>query len=137
MSYLNTKQALIQQLKTVASVDDVAFENKEFNPEGKQFWYAAYFRPATSESNGKTLESSDLQYGFFQVSVFVPRNLDSFDNLIYEKTDLILGAFKETTSVSYNGQIVDILDHGLNDNSSQESWFRKDITINYLTFSEK
>ena len=30
MSYLDTKQAWVQQLLTVVSADDIAFENKKF-----------------------------------------------------------------------------------------------------------
>lgn len=137
MSYLNTKQALVQQLLTVATASNIAFENKEFNPAGKEFWYAAYFKPATTESTGKTLDSSDQQYGFFQVSVFTERNMADFDNLSLEKVDLILSAFQNTTSITYSGQKVDILETTVNDGRVSESWYQRDMTINYLTFSER
>lgn len=135
MSYINTKQALIQQLLTVVSGDDVAFENKSFDPTGKPFWYAAFFRPATTETTGKTLTSSDQQFGFFQVSVFVKRNTAEYDNLQLEKIDLVLSAFKNTTSISFNGHNVDILETTVNNGRTSESWFQRDMTINYVTFS--
>lgn len=137
MSYLDTKQALIQNLLTIVGDDEIAFENKKFKPEGKEFWFAAYFRPATAESTGKTLSSSDQQFGFFQVSVFTQRDIPEFDNLILEKIDLIINGFKNTTSISYNGQIVDILESEVNEGRTNESWYQKDITINYLTFSAR
>ena len=137
MSFFNTKQALIQQLLTVVDSSDISFENKKYDPTGKEFWCAAYFNSSTSETMGKTVDSGDQLFGFFQVSLFVPRNLPTFDNTIFQKVDLIKSAFKETTSISYNTQIVDILDSNVNDSSTNESWFQKNLTINYMTFSEK
>jgi hypothetical protein len=137
MSYLDTKQALLQQLLTVANSSQIAFENKTFDPTGSEFWYAAYFKPATTESTGKTLASSDQQYGFFQVSVFTERNLPAYDNLSLQKIDLILSAFKNTTTIAYNGQKVDILETTINDGRVSESWYQRDMTIYYLTFSER
>ena len=137
MSYLSTKQALIQQLLTVASADDIAFENKDYDPAAKDFYYACYFLPQVTESTGKTLASSDQQFGAFQVSVFVSRNRADFDNLQMEKIDLILSAFKNTTSTTYNNQKVDILESTVNGGIVLDSWFKRDITINYMTFSER
>ena len=55
MSYLNTSQALLQQLATVVNENDIAFENSDFDPSNKSLWYAAYFIPATTEALGKTI----------------------------------------------------------------------------------
>ena len=137
MSYLDTKQALVQQLLTVAEDDEIAFENNKYDPAGRSFWFAAFFRPSTTESTGKTTTSADQQFGFFQVSVFVSRDDGQYDNLQLEKVDLILSAFKNTTRLSYNGQIVDILETEVNEGRSNEGWFQRDMTINYLTFSER
>jgi len=137
MSYLNTKKALLTQLLTVVSADDVAFENKFYDPKTKNIWYGAYFVPATTESTGKTLASSDEQRGFLQVSVFVRSNSADYDNIQLEKVDLILSAFRDTTTVSYLDQTVSILESTLNNGSIDDPWFKRDITINYLTFSNR
>ena len=138
MSYLNTKQALIQQLLTSGiSADDIAFENKNFDPKGKSTWYAAYFMPVTTESTGKTLASSDEQRGFFQVSVFTKLNLTDYDNTQLAAVDSVLSVFKYNTQTVYNGQQVYILESSLNNGIENESWFKRDISVNYLTFSSR
>lgn len=137
MSYLDTKQALIQQLSTVVSVDDVAFENKDFDPSNKSLWYAAYFIPVSTEIMGKTLASSDEQRGIFQVSVFTPLNNGDFGNTQLQAIDDVLSGFLYNTSIVYNNQRVDILSSDVTSGTDSESWFQRNISINYLTFSER
>jgi len=136
MSYLKTKNALIQQLLTVVDAGDVAFENKNFDPKGKNFYYACYFVPVLAESTGKTLNSSDEQRGFFQVSVFVKSNVN-YDIIQLEKADLISSAFRDTTNIEFDGQRVEILESTLNAGFIDEPWFKRDLTINYLTFTTR
>ena len=137
MSYLDTKQALVQQLLTVGSADDIAFENKKFVPDGKDLWYSAFFIPATTDMMGKTPTSSDEQRGIFQVSVFIDINDNNYDNSQLSAIDLILSGFKYNTSIVYNSQKVDILDSTVNDGLEDSAWYKRDISINYLTFSER
>ena len=138
MSYLDTKQALIQQLLTVGIADtEIAFENKKFNPANKSFWLAAYFIPATTDILGKTIASGDEQRGIFQVSVFVDLDDPDFDNLQLTTIDTILSSFQFGTSTVYNNQRVDILSSTVNNGTENESWFQRDVSINYLTFSAR
>ena len=138
MSYLDTKQALIQQLLTASiSSIDIAFENKNFDPKSKSLWYAAYFIPATTDMMGKTQTSSDEQRGIFQVSVFVKLNSTTFDNDQLSAIDSILSVFKYNTETVYNTQTVSILSSTVNNGVETESWFQRDISINYLTFSTR
>lgn len=138
MSYLDTKQALIQQLLTASiSASDIAFENKNFDPSSKPIWYSAYFIPATTEMMGKTQTSSDEQRGIFQVSVFVKLNSTTFDNAQLTAIDNVLSVFKYNAKTVYNTQTVSILDSTVNNGIETESWFQRDISINYLTFSTR
>ena len=141
MSYLKTKQALITELLatpiTGITGADIAFENNDFNPTGKSLWLACYFIPATSETLGKTTASSDEQRGIFQVSVFVALNSVNYDNAQLTAIDEILSGFLYNTNIVYNGQKVDILTSEVNNGSESEAWYQRDISINYLTFSER
>ena len=141
MSYLKTKQALITQLLatpiTGLTGADIAFENNDFNPTGKSLWLACYFIPATSETLGKTTASSDEQRGIFQVSIFVALNSINYDNAQLTAIDEILSGFLYNTNIVYNGQKVDILTSEVNNGSQSEAWYQRDISINYLTFSER
>tara|TARA_R110001632_G_scaffold179011_1_gene298834 strand:+ start:403 stop:828 length:426 start_codon:yes stop_codon:yes gene_type:complete len=141
MSYFDTKRALINQL-TNASItgitnDDIAFENKNFDPSNKSLWLACYFLPATSEMLGKSTASANQDLGIFQVSVFVSLNNERYDDDQLIAIDSILSAFQYNSSTVYNNQKVDILESVSNAGSENESWFKRDVSINYLTFSTR
>jgi len=141
MSYYKTKQALITQfingLPSGLTTADVAFENKDFNPKNKSLWLACYFMPATTDMMGKSTTSSDEQRGVFQVSVFTSLNNDDYDNVQLQTVDSILSAFQYNSSTVYNTQQVDVLESTVNNGTENESWFKRDISINYLTFSTR
>ena len=86
---------------------------------------------------GKTGESSDEQRGIFQVSVFVPVNGFDASNTQLKAIDDVLSGFLYNTSIVYNNQKVDILSSTVNNGTESESWYQRDISINYLTFSER
>ena len=140
MSYFKTKQALLTKLLSVpitgVTADDISFENKTFDPKGRSIWLACYFIPATSESLGKTLDSSDEQRGIFQVSVFVALDDGQYDNLQLQVVDILAG-FRYSTSTVYNSQQVDILDSTVNNGTENEAYFKRDISINYLAFNKR
>lgn len=141
MSYYNTKQALITQLLGASipniTSNDIAFENKDFDPKNKPLWLAVYFIPATTDMMGKTSTSSDEQRGVFQVSVFVSLNNNDYDNTQLQTIDAILSAFQYNSQTVYNTQTVDILESTVNNGTENESWFKRDISINYLTYSTR
>lgn len=141
MSYFKTKQALITQLLGASipniTSGDIAFENKDFDPANKSLWLACYFIPATADSMGKTSASSDEQRGVFQVSVFTSLNNNDYDNAQLQTIDSVLSAFQYNSSTVYNNQKVDILESTVNNGTENESWFKRDISINYLTFSTR
>ena len=139
MSQYDTKQALITNLVSAGIVPaaDIAFENNKFVPAGKDLWLAAYFIPTSSGVTGKTVESSVEERGIFQVSVFVPLNDGSYDNLQLQTVDAVLSAFPESGTTSYNGQEVDFLESSVNGGQESDAWFQRDISINYLTFSTR
>ena len=141
MSYYDTKQALITQLvgASIAGITsaDIAFENKDFDPSGKSIWLSCYFIPATSEMMGKTSTSGNEDRGIFQVSVFVALNNNDYDNAQLQAVDSILSSFQYNSSTVYNGQKVSILSATVNNGTENESWFKRDVSINYLTFSTR
>jgi len=141
MSYFNTKQALTDLLITSSitgiGAGDIAFENDIFDPKGKSAWLAAYFIPATTDITGKTSASSDEQRGIFQVSVFVKKDNNEYDNTQLAIIDDIISTFAYNTKIAYSGQNVDILSSTVNNGIENDSWFKRDVSINYLTFSER
>lgn len=141
MSHYKTKQALIthllNNLPSGVTSDDVAFENREFNPKGKNLWLSAYYMPATTEAMNKSNSSSNEDRGWLQVSVFVKLNSANFDNSLLYVIDHIKTAFKYNTILVYNGQSVATLDSNITVSNESEGFHQRNITIDFLTFSEK
>ena len=144
MSLLDTKQALIKQLKTAnintnnIDVNDIAFTNKTFDPKNKVLWYSANFIPASSEMMGKTQASGNEERGIFQVSVFIPLNQTTYDDEQLSAIDQIAKAFKYNTVTTFNNQSVTILDITPPDEGIETGgWFQRIMSINYLTFSTR
>ena len=113
MSYLDTKQALIQQLIatpiTGITASDISYENNDFDPSSKTKFIAAYFIPATSDTTGKELAAIQEQRGIFQVSVYIRLNGGAYDNDQLQMIDDILGGFQYSSSTVYNSQTIQIL----------------------------
>ena len=143
MSRLYTKQALLDRLltnlPTGVTVDDIKFKNpwKAFETEGRDIWLKTHIVEASSDTTGKSRGDSDEQRGFFQIDVFIPRLGTDYDNKLYVATDEIATAFSFGTQLVYNGQVVNILDSTSPDSKEDGAWFRKMITINYLTISAR
>jgi len=137
MSFLDTRNALVTQLLTLVNTDDLALENSVFKDTNKDVWYSMAFIPASSETTGKTLASSDEDRGIFQISVMVQINSGNKDLLQLEAMDAIKSGFLYSTSLVYNGQQVDILESDLNNGSENDAWFKRDLSVNYITFSKR
>jgi hypothetical protein len=141
MSYLNSKQAcithLVNNLPSGLTTADVAFENKKFDPSSKSLWLAAYFVPASTEATGQSNSMDDEQRGIFQISVFVSLNSNDYDNTQLSAIDELISAFRYNTQMVYNTQTVQVLESTVNAGSESEAWYQRDISVNYLTFSNR
>lgn len=137
MSYLDTRQALIQKLINTSitgiTSNDISYENSDFNPKGKSKFIAGYFIPATSETTGKEIAAIQEKRGIFQVSVYVKLNGGNYDITQLQIVDDILSGFVYGSEAVYNGQTISILESAVNSGSENESWFKRDVSINYLT----
>ena len=140
MSYLNTKGALLTQLlgnlPTGVSDTDVSYENNKFDPTGKDIWLAAYFIPATSDAAGKDTNDTDIEEGLYQISVFVKLN-NGYDLAQLTAIDELKAAFRPSSQLVYNDQTVNIKNSSLTAGSEAGAFFQRDLTINYLTISER
>lgn len=143
MSRLDTKQAfithLLANLPTGISAGDVAFENQKppFDPKGKNLWLDTHWQEATSDPTGKTSASSNIQRGFFQIDINTPLTNSSYDNELLGAVDELSIAFSYGTTIVYNTQSVDLLEGTTSNASENGAWYRRFITINYLTFSNR
>ena len=86
---------------------------------------------------GQSASSGDEQRGVFQVSVFVALNNNKFDETQLKAIDELISAFKYNTQMVYNTQTVQALECTVNTGSESEAWYQRDISVNYLTFSNR
>tara|TARA_R110000851_G_scaffold57249_1_gene133442 strand:+ start:41 stop:469 length:429 start_codon:yes stop_codon:yes gene_type:complete len=141
MSYLNTRQALVTQFlaTTVAglNVADIATDNEFFDPTDKSLWVMLTVIPASSNAMGKATTDKNEDRGILQVSVFIPVNFKDRSILSATAVDEIRSGFQFNSYTVYNEQQVSIQDINVNQGRVTESWFQTDISINYLTFSNR
>ena len=136
MSQLSIRDALLSQSITTLTPligSNLVYENKNFNPEGLDAWASFHFVPATSETMGKTASSSDDERGFIQLSIYIKANALTFDNQQLSIIDSIKKDF-------YYGAIIgetSILEVTLNNGYTVESWFKRDLTINYTSYQSR
>ena len=137
MSYFDTRQALIQRLINTSitgiTAADISYENSDFDPKGKSKFIAGYFIPATSETTGKELAAIQERRGIFQISVYVKLDSGKSDTAQLQMIDDILSGFAYGSVEVYNGQTINILESTVNSGSENEAWFKRDVSINYLT----
>jgi hypothetical protein len=140
MSYLNTRQALVTQFLattvTGLTVADIGYDSF-FKPANKSLWVMLTVIPASSDAMGKGSVDTNEDRGIFQVSVFIPVKTKDKDIVSYTAVDEIRAGFQFNTSTVYNGQQVSIQDINVNQGRVTEAWFQTDISINYLTFSNR
>jgi hypothetical protein len=141
MSYLDTRQALVTQFLATSvtglTVSDIDSGLGFFDPKNKSLWVALTVIPASSEAMAKTTVDKNEDRGIFQVSVFIPVSIKDRAIVAATAVDEIRTGFQYNSSTVYNGQQVDILDITVNQGRVTEAWFQTDISINYLTFSNR
>tara|TARA_R110000764_G_scaffold108688_4_gene194608 strand:- start:1755 stop:2183 length:429 start_codon:yes stop_codon:yes gene_type:complete len=141
MSYLDTRQALVTQFLAASvtglTVSDIDSGLEFFDPKNKSLWVALTVIPASSEAMAKTTVDKNEDRGIFQVSVFIPVSIKDRAIVAATAVDEIRTGFQYNSSTVYNGQQVDILDITVNQGRVTEAWFQTDISINYLTFSNR
>lgn len=136
MSQLTIRNDLLSQAITTLTPlvgDNIAYENKKFDPAGLSAWASFHFVPATSESMGKSRASSDDERGFIQLSIYVKANAPDYDNQLLSIVDSVKTDF-------YYGVIIgstNVLEVTTNNGFTVESWFKKDITINYSSYQSR
>ena len=131
--------ALIQQLESASIAyitdDDVAKDNSEFDPSGKDAWLSTNFIPVQSATDSKD-SVGNVDTGFFQVDAFVPLNdatgsAKRYNLRALEIVNDILVAFADNTQLNFGDAKVRISNADFAAPLISESWYQIPITINY------
>jgi hypothetical protein len=136
MSQLQIRNDLLAQaistIKTGLGLD-LAYENKDFNPDGLDAWCSFHFVPATSESLGKGGSSCDDERGFIQISAHVKTNALDYDNHQLAIIDEVKKSFYNSATIGSTT----ILEVTTNNGYIVDSFYRRDITINYTSYQQR
>jgi hypothetical protein len=108
-----------------------------FKSEGKSLWFHEGFIPASSESLGKTKQSSDEERGTYQITVYTPLNVGDYGKSMSDAISAIKSVFYSGATNVYLGQKVDILEVTTQGVAQNEAWVRRVISINYLTYTTR
>ena len=140
---IDTYQALVGRLtdaignSEIANINltDVAYENMEYDPSGKDAWLAVDYMPASIDSLAK--DRFDEENGLFQISAYVP--LNDFTDDVSRGVLRLIQLTQDIQNIFYNNAVatsgsvnVYIQDSTLTPAASSESWMSKIITINYV-----
>ncbi len=143
MSRDNTEKALYQHLidnlPTGVSVTDVAWKNPEdpFDPANRQIWLEPSIVESSSNTTGKTISDSDIQKGYMQIDVYVPTKSAAYDTALTAAIDEISSAFRFGTELVYNSQKVSIQSNNSPNSEEDGPYYRRVITIKFLTVSAR
>ena len=136
---VDIRDALAQNLTAagILPITDIAFENTEFDPAGKSAYLAFFYFPALDQATGKTIASADDQTGFIQISVFTRLQNNDYGKDYLGLLDQIKAAFYSGKQLTYNTQLVELLDSDYINPSEGDGWYQGGLTINYQAFKQR
>ena len=131
MSEKATRDTLLNQLITSFTDIEILYENRNKIPKGDEF-LEVFFIPAVNDSTGKSVSSTQDE-GIFQVTIAVKKG--DYDNRQLELVDRVYQAFSINSTLSYNGTYVDVTEYSTNAGRESDGFYKRDVSIGYLTFS--
>ena len=132
MSQLQIRNDLLQGVIDIAPVP-IVYENSSYDPTALPAFISFSFFPVTSETLAKPLVAPVNELGFIQLSVFIQLNSETYDNQQLEIIDTLKTTF-------YHGAIfgsAQILEVTVNGGQISDGWFKRDLTVNYMSYQER
>ena len=133
MGSITLRDSLLNGVKGVIPIDNIATENTKFNPNALNYFVAAFYMPATVEALGKQKPSRDDWRGVFQVSIFVKLNAIDYDNQQLQIADDLKSTFFVGAEI---GEAF-IESAELNQGGTEDGWFKRDLSINYISYQTR
>ena len=133
MSSITLRDSLLTGVKGVVPIGNIATENTKFNPNALNYFVAVFYMPSTVEPLGKQKPSRDDWRGVFQVSIFVKLNAIDYDNQQLQIADDL----KSTFFVGATVGDAFIESAELNQGSTEDGWFKRDLSINYISYQTR
>lgn len=123
---INTKQGTVDNLPTLPE-DSVGWENRAFDPAGKDPWASVFYRPNTPEARTIGPGGFDQATGFIQIDLNVSPGKGEGPHIDWEEKARIY--FHPGRFFVYDGQSVLVVSSGMSEGRHVENFYRKSITV--------
>ncbi len=131
---IDTYKALITKLLSLTITDitsaDIAWDNAGFDPANKPAWLAAYYIPATIDTEAKD-QTAISERGIFQITVNVTVN-DGYNTKALTIAQDVLDGFASGIVCEYNGVKVQTLGATSATPINGGGWYQIPLSINYV-----
>ena len=133
MSNVDLRNDLIAGVISALPTMAIAYENQDFDADAVSEFVSVHYMPSTVEGLGKTSGSVDEWRGVFQVSIFIKLNSGTFDNRQLEIADELKSVF--FTHAELGAAYIESAE--LNQGASESGWFKRDLSINYISYQTR
>lgn len=135
MSALKIYQAFVNNLTTGSLLTGlgVAFENAAYEPEAGDPYAELRFFP--NETDALDLKNRSETTGVFSVILRYPIGAGAI--VVKSKAQAIVDAFKPGTTISYTGQVVNIVNSAAGSGLADDGWFKQIVDIRFRAFSAR
>ena len=134
-TYETLENALSNTVITGITSNDIAYDNYDFNPEGKTAWLSAFYMPAITSTLSKNYTREEI--GIFQISIYVQSNDIESGTVKYgtrtnQITSDIEATFYANSILTYNNISVTIQETTIQRGNDANGWYEQILSINYV-----
>jgi hypothetical protein len=127
--------ALGSAVITDITASDIAYDNYNFDPEGKSAWLSAFYMPAITSTLSKNYTREEV--GIFQISIYVQSNDKEGGSVKYgtrtnQITSDIESTFYANAVLTYNSISVTIQETTIQRGNDANGWYEQILSINYV-----
>lgn len=125
---IDTTQGTVSGLPILPE-DSIGWENRAFNPAGKDPWVSVFYVPNTPEGRTVGQGGQDQITGFIQIDFNIAP--DQGEGPLIDWEDKARLYFHPGRSFIYSGQSVLVISSGMSQGRHVENFYRKSITVSF------
>lgn len=109
------------------SLDQIQWENKKFDPQGKDVWAGVYYRPNQPQAHTIGPQGFDRVNGFLQIDINVPVDSGEAVQLAWEEKANIF--FHAGRFFTFESESVIVTSNGMSQGRIVDVHYRKSLTV--------
>lgn len=125
---IDTAEGSIVGLPTM-DAGSIAWENREFDPKGKNPWASVFYAPNTPQARTIGPRGYDQQSGFIQIDFNVAP--DEGEKILLDWEEKARIYFHGGRFFTSNGQSVLVISSGMSEGRHVENFYRKSLTVTF------